>query len=92
MSPQLVDLIITVGVATFLGVFVTIWLWEGNKSRPGTFHMPIKKYRAIIRLVQYGKTPVLCGNHAKTLIQRKGKMAVVDNSNCEICTHKSKLV
>lgn len=92
MDSQLANLLITGTITLFLAFFVTLWLWDTNKSRPGTFKLPLKQYKAIMRFVQFGKVPTLCGNHAKTLIQRKGKMALVDNTNCEICTKKSRLI
>lgn len=85
------DLLLTGGVTLFLSSFAFLWLWQTNKQT-GAIKGPLKKAYAILRMVKYGKVPTLCGNHAKTLIVRKGKMALLDNENCEICTKKSKLI
>lgn len=85
------NLIFTGAVTLFLSGFVCLWLWDFN-VRGGNLKAPLKRCYAILRLVKYGKVPTLCNAHSKALIQRKGKMALVDNFNCEICTKKSKLI
>lgn len=53
----------------------------------------IKKYRALIR-TQKTKVPRLCSKHAVELLVTKGKgrMAVLDTANCEICNKNARVV
>lgn len=95
MTDTLSDLVLIAFITLFLSGFVTLWLWNhniqsGNLKSPITG--PLRKAFAILRLTTYGKAPVLCGRHVAELITRKGKMALLDNENCEICTKKSKLI
>lgn len=85
------DLLLTGAITLFLSGFVTLWLWQTNKNS-GAINGPIKKAYAIVRMVKHGKVPTLCNAHAQELIRRKGKMALVDCFNCEICTKKSRLI
>ncbi len=92
MENSLVNLLISGAIALFLGSFVTIWLWQTNKTKAGTFSLPLRQYRALMRLAKFGKVPTLCGTHAALLIVKPGKMAVLDGANCEVCTKRSKLI
>jgi hypothetical protein len=85
------DLLLTGAITLFLSGFVTLWLWQTNKHT-GSIKGPLKRAYAIVRMVKYGKVPTLCNAHAVELIKRKGKMALIDCFNCEICTKRSKLI
>lgn len=89
MSPQISDLLFVTFVTLFLSGFAMLWLWTNNSE---AIKAPVRKAFAIMRLTRYGKAPVLCGRHIEELITRKGRMALLDNENCEVCTKKSKLI
>lgn len=88
MSKELTDLALTAFVTLFLSGFFILWLQPQEDTVKKAV---MKKFRAIVRVATKTKVPVLCANHAKDLIVRKGKMALISNADCELCNKKSYL-
>lgn len=86
MSQEAQNLLILMFATIFLGTFLGMWLIAMPEDVP-----LIKKWKALVRFGAKTKTPVLCGKHAAQIIKR-GKMALLDNKNCELCNNKATLV
>jgi hypothetical protein len=86
-----IDLIVTFVVVTFLAIVVLLWIH--NEEQMPLKQAIMKKYRALIR-TQKTKVPRLCSKHAVELLVTKGKgrMAILDTPNCEICNKNARVV
>jgi hypothetical protein len=91
MNTSPLDLLLTIGVLSFLIFFMLLWIQ--NEDQMPLKQAIIKKYKALIRTTKT-RVPTLCAKHACEILITKGKgrMAVLDGANCELCNKKARLV
>jgi hypothetical protein len=83
MSQDAQNLIILGAATLFLGTFFGLWMVAVPESNDPSKPAPAVRFR------RRTNTPVLCGKHISETIVKPGKMAVLDNKDCQICKKQS---